>query len=55
MISGQSVGRQALTSVEGNGSKALVDDFILATTEERSDGEIIIIIIIYFICNAFFF
>ena len=38
--SGQSVERQALTRVEGNVSKALVDDFILATTEERSDGEI---------------
>ena len=38
--SGQSVERQALTRVEGNGSNALVDDFTPATIEERSDGEI---------------
>ena len=40
VMSGQRVGRQTLTRVEGNRSKALADDFIPATTEERSDGEI---------------
>ena len=39
-VGAEVVGRQTLTRVEGNRSKALADDFIPATTEERSDGEI---------------
>ena len=42
MATAMSAGAQGVvtTRVEGNGSKALVDNFIPATTRERSDGEI---------------
>lgn len=37
VISGESVGRQALTREDGMGSKAQVADFMLATVEARSE------------------
>ena len=37
VISGESVGRQALTREDRMGSKAQVADFMLATVEDRSE------------------
>ena len=37
MMSGESAGRQAVTRVDGRGSRMLVDDFIPEVMEMRSD------------------